>query len=254
MRFVRFNHSGKNIEGKEENGQLTDSAGKSYPLGEVVWLPPSAPSKIVGLVLNYRDHANELGLDVSEDPVIFLKPPSSLIGNNCEIVYPEGAKYVHYEGELCVVIGVPARRVEADRAMEYVKGFTIANDVTVRDFITNTFRPPVKAKGFDTFCPCGPYVVTPEEAGDVSNLRIRTYVNGEVRQDGSTADLMRSVPDLVEYLSDFMTLLPGDMILTGTPKGISPIYPGDRVEIEIDRLGKLVSTVVAEKRKNGDRV
>jgi 5-oxopent-3-ene-1,2,5-tricarboxylate decarboxylase/2-hydroxyhepta-2,4-diene-1,7-dioate isomerase len=247
MRFARFLHQGTYLEGTEVNGRLEDSTGKMYSAEEITWLSPSRPSKIIGLVLNYLDHANELGLNVSEDPVLFLKPLSSLIGNNEEIVYPKNAKYVHYEGELCVVIGKPARRVRINDALDYVKGYTIANDVTARDFITNIFRPPVKAKGFDTFCPAGPLLVTPDEAGDISNLKIRTLINGEVRQEGITADLVHNVPKLIEYISEFMTLMPEDMILTGTPKGISPIHPGDRVEVEIENLGKLVNTVVAEK-------
>jgi len=249
VRLAKFFHSGKSLEGTEENGQLVDSSGKAYSYDQVTWLPPANPSKIIGFVLNYRDHANELGLNVSEDPIIFLKPPSSLIGNQGEIIHPEGTKYMHYEGELCVVMGRPTHKVKANQSLECVKGFTIANDVTVRDFITNTFRPPVKAKGFDTFCPTGPYLVTPDEAGDISNLKIRTFVNRHLRQEGTTSDLMHSVPEMIEYLADFMTLFPGDMILTGTPKGISPIQPGDKIEIEIDNLGKLENTVVAEEKR-----
>ena len=247
MKLARFLYSDKRIEGREENGELLDSGGKVYSFEDITWLPPANPSKIIGFVLNYRDHANELGLNVTEDPVIFLKPPSSLIGNREEIVYPEGTKYMHYEGELCVIMGSKAHKVAANRALEYVKGFTIADDVTVRDYITNTFRPPVKAKGFDSFCPVGPYTVTPDQAGDIFNLKIRTLVNGQLRQEGTTADLVHSVPEMIEYLSSFMTLLPEDMILTGTPKGISPIHPGDKVEIEIENLGRLENTVVAEK-------
>jgi 5-oxopent-3-ene-1,2,5-tricarboxylate decarboxylase / 2-hydroxyhepta-2,4-diene-1,7-dioate isomerase len=246
MREARFVFSGRSIKGEEQNGKLLDPAGNSYSREEVEWLPPANPSKIIGFVLNYRDHANELGLNVTEDPVIFLKPPSSLIGNHGRIVYPEGTKYMHYEAELCVVMARPAHKVRSTQALEYVKGYTIANDVTVRDFITNTFRPPVKAKGFDTFCPVGPYLVTPDQAGDVSHLKIKTLVNGELKQEGTTADLMHSVPEMIEYLSSFMTLLPEDLILTGTPKGISPIHPGDKVEIEIENLGRLANTVVGE--------
>ncbi len=249
MRLARYLYSGKKIEGREEKGKLLAPGGEVYSFDEVTWLPPAEPSKIIGFVLNYRDHANELGLDVTEDPVIFLKPPSSLIGNKEEIEYPDGAKYLHYEGELCVVIGKTAHKVDADEASDYIKGFTIANDVTVRDFITNTFRPPVKAKGFDTFCPAGPFLVTPDQAGDITNLKIKTLVNGQLRQEGTTADLMHPVPEIIEYLSSFMTLLPDDMILTGTPKGISPIHPGDKVEIEIENLGKLENTVVSEKSR-----
>jgi len=130
--------------------------------------------------------------------------------------------------------------------LDFVKGFTIANDVTVRDYISNTFRPPLKAKGFDTFCPVGPSVVSLDEAGDISNLDIRTLVNGELRQEGNTKNLIHPVPKLIEFLSDFMTLLPDDLILTGTPKGISPVHQGDKIEIEIDSLGKLTNTVVPE--------
>jgi 5-oxopent-3-ene-1,2,5-tricarboxylate decarboxylase / 2-hydroxyhepta-2,4-diene-1,7-dioate isomerase len=248
LHFVKAIIAGRVLEGKEQQGQLIDSSGIRHPLNNAAFLPPSNPTKIIGLALNYRDHATELGMNVAEDPVLFLKPPSSLIGNRENIVYPKGAKYVHYEGELCAVIGTKAKKVDASQAMEYTGGFTIANDVTVRDYITNTFRPPVKAKGFDTFCPAGPYLVTPDEAGDVSNLRIRTLVNGEVKQDDTTASLMHPVPKLIEYLSSFMTLFPGDMILTGTPKGISPVRPGDKIEVEIENLGKLENYVVEEKK------
>jgi 5-oxopent-3-ene-1,2,5-tricarboxylate decarboxylase / 2-hydroxyhepta-2,4-diene-1,7-dioate isomerase len=248
LRLVRFEFSGKYLEGKvQSDGNIIDSNGGVYPPEDVTWLPPANPTKIVGIVLNYRDHANELGLSVVEEPVIFLKPPSSLIGNHGEIVYPSGATFMHYEGELCVVIGKQARKVRADNAMKYVKGFTIADDVTVRDFIVNTFRPPVKAKGFDTFCPVGPCLVTVDEISDPSDLEIKTRVNGEIRQEGNTRDLIHPVPQLIEYLSEFMTLMPDDMILTGTPKGISPIKPGDIVEVEIERLGKLSNKVIAEK-------
>jgi 5-oxopent-3-ene-1,2,5-tricarboxylate decarboxylase / 2-hydroxyhepta-2,4-diene-1,7-dioate isomerase len=249
LRIARFVHAGETREGEYREGRLFDSAGHGFSTQDIVWLPPSNPSKIIGLVLNYRDHASELGLNTSEEPVIFLKPPSSLIGNFGEITYPEGTKYMHYEAELCAVIGKSTHRVRAADAMDYIRGFTIANDVTVRDFITNTFRPPVKAKGFDTFCPAGPYILTTDEVGDISNLKLETRVNGETKQVGTTSEMTHTVPEIVEYLSHFMTLLPGDMILTGTPKGISAIKPGDVVEIEIGGLGRLVNTVVAEKGK-----
>lgn len=226
---------------------MIDPAGNRFAEDEIDFLPPVLPTKIIGLALNYKEHAGELGLNVAEEPVLFLKPPSSLIGNRGEILYPTGANYMHYEGELCAVIGKKARKVGAREAIGHVKGFTIANDVTVRDFITNTFRPPVKAKGFDTFCPVGPYLVTIDESGDGSDLTITTKVNGEIRQKGSTRELIHPVPELIEYLSDFMTLYPGDIILTGTPKGISPVKPGDEIEIEIERLGRLSNKVVSER-------
>jgi 5-oxopent-3-ene-1,2,5-tricarboxylate decarboxylase / 2-hydroxyhepta-2,4-diene-1,7-dioate isomerase len=246
LRLAKFVAGGRVVWGKEEDGELIAPGGARYDPNKVSWLPPASPSKIVALVLNYADHADELGLSTSEDPILFLKPPSSLIGNNAEIVYPAGSKYMHYEGELAVVIGTSARRVSAESAQSFIKGYTIANDVTVRDFITNTFRPPLKAKGFDTFCPLGPCLVTPDEVPDPGNLEIITRVNGEVRQEGSTKSLIHSVPKLLEFISTFMTLEPDDLVLTGTPKGISPIVPGDKVDISIGRLGNLSSTVVAE--------
>ena len=203
---------------------------------------------MIGLVLNYADHAGELGLATAKDPVLFLKPLNTLIGNLGGIVYPSGAKYMHYEAELAIVIRRQARKVEAENAFEFVEGYTIANEVTVRDYITNTFRPPVKAKGFDTFCPLGPCLVTRDEVPNVSNLEIKTFVNGELKQNGNTKDLIHPIPKLIEYITAFMTLERGDIILTGTPKGISPIVPGDRVDVEIENLGTLSNVVVPDKR------
>lgn len=225
---------------------LVSHDGTRYNPTEVTWLPPVTPSKIVSLVLNYADHANELGLVLADEPVIFLKPPSSLVGNGGDIVYPNGAKYMHYEAEFAVVIGRQCRRTTAENSLDFVKGYTIANDVTVRDYITNTFRPPLKAKGFDTFCPLGPYLVTKDEVSDTRNLPIETRVNGEVKQRGNTKDLIRTIPQLLEFITAFMTLEPDDVILTGTPKGISPIVPGDSVEITIGQLGTLSNKVVSE--------
>ena len=192
-------------------GSSIGPGGTSYDGKTVQWLPPVSPSKIVGLALNYGDHAAELGLKITEDPILFLKPSSSLVGNGGDIIYPTGAKYMHYEGEVAVVIGKTARKVTRENAIEHVRGFTIANDVTVRDFITNLFRPPVKAKGFDTFCPLGPYITTSDEIADCGNLEIKTRVNGEIKQEGNTKNLLHSVPKLIEYITDFMTLEPDDV-------------------------------------------
>ncbi|MDA4130336.1 MAG: fumarylacetoacetate hydrolase family protein [Thaumarchaeota archaeon] len=244
MHYARFVSKGKIIHGFEEGGFLSDPTGIRYDTNKVTLLPPVSPSQIVGVVLNYSDHADELGLEPSEDPVLFLKPLSSLIGHGGEIVYPKGVQYMHYEGELAVVISKPARKVKAENAMEYVLGFTIANDVTVRDFITSTFRPPVKAKGFDTFCPLGSSVVTVDEISDVGNLSITTRVNGQVRQEGNSKNMIHSIPRLIEYITEFMTLQTQDVILTGTPKGITPIVPGDLVEVSIEKLGTLSNRVV----------
>jgi 5-oxopent-3-ene-1,2,5-tricarboxylate decarboxylase / 2-hydroxyhepta-2,4-diene-1,7-dioate isomerase len=230
-----------------EPGVLVDSRGAKHSPDKVRFLAPVVPGKILGLALNYSDHATELGMQTPSDPAIFFKPTTSLIGHREQVVYPTGVEYMHYENELAVVIGHKCRRVTAGDAMNFVGGYTIANDVTVRDFVTNLFRPPVKAKGWDTFLPMGPYLVE-NEILDPNDLGIRTYVNGELRQSGRTANLLIKIPQFIEYVSEFMTLEVGDVLLTGTPKGVSHINPGDRLSLEIDQLGALESVVVAEAR------
>jgi 5-oxopent-3-ene-1,2,5-tricarboxylate decarboxylase/2-hydroxyhepta-2,4-diene-1,7-dioate isomerase len=248
LRLARFIASGRVIHGTLDPDQkmLLGSDGHRYDPSKVAFLPPASPTKVIGLVLNYSDHANELGLETAKEPVLLFKPNNTLLGHMGNIVYPRGAAYMHYEAELVVVIGRECRRVKASNANDYIKGYTIGNDVTVRDFITNTFRPPIKAKGFDTFLPLGPCIVTSDELKTISNLNLETKVNGEIRQLGNTKNLMHSVPELIEYITEFMTLEEDDLIMTGTPKGISPIKPGDKVEISIDDIGTLKNTVIAE--------
>lgn len=224
---------------------LLDEQGKSYDPDSVHWLPPIDPGKVIGLALNFADHAAELELDEPEDPALFFKPVSSLLGHRGKIVAPPNIEYMHYEIELAVVIGHRARKVPAGSAMDHVLGYTIVNDVTIRDFVTNFFRPPVKAKGFDTFGPMGPYLVV-DEIADPHDLNMRTYVNDELRQEGNTSLLVRDIPALIEYITEFMTLEPYDVVLTGTPKGLSHIYPGDKLRLEIDGLGILENDVVAD--------
>jgi 5-oxopent-3-ene-1,2,5-tricarboxylate decarboxylase/2-hydroxyhepta-2,4-diene-1,7-dioate isomerase len=225
---------------------LLDGVGRLHDAERVMWLPPVEPSQVIGLALNFADHAAELSLQTPGEPALFFKPLSSLIGHRAPIVYPTGVEYMHYECELAVVMGRTARRVPASRAYDYVQGYTIANDVTVRDFVTNIFRPPVKGKGWDSFGPLGPFLVTADEVPHPDNLNLRTYVNGELRQQGNTALLIRSIPEIIEYITVFMTLEPGDVLLTGTPKGLSHIYPGDLIRCEVDELGALENPVVAE--------
>lgn len=245
MRSARFIAGGRVHRGRVEDDALIDERGQAHRPGEVTWLPPVAPGKIMGFALTYRDHAAELGLGAPPDPAVFFKPPSSLVGNGGTVVYPAGVEYLHYEAELAVVVGRRCRRVRAEQAPEVVRGYTIANDVTVRDFVGNFYRPPVKAKGWDTFCPLGPVLVE-GEIGDPHRLGLRAFVNDELRQEGTTADLAYTVWELIAFLSGFMTLEPDDVILTGTPRGISHVYPGDRMRIEIDGLGALENPVVAE--------
>ncbi|MEW5958428.1 MAG: fumarylacetoacetate hydrolase family protein [Chloroflexota bacterium] len=246
MKLARFAYNGQILEGVYENDQLRVGSLR-YDPAEVMWLAPVAHTgKAIGVALGYIDHAAELNLDLPEAPVLFHKMPHTFVGHKAKIVAPPHIDYMHYECELVAVIGRSARRVKAADALNYISGYTIGNDVTVRDFVTNYYRPPVKAKGFDTFGPLGPVLVTADEI-DPTQVGLRTYVNGELRQEGNTRDLRHSVAELIEYITEFMTLQPGDMIWTGTPKGISRIHPGDTLRLEIDGIGTLENEVVEEK-------
>ncbi len=245
MRSARFIADGRVHRGRLDGDVLVDGEGRGHQSDDVLWLPPVAPSKIIGFALTYRDHAAELNIEAPPDPAVFFKPQSSLVGHGAPVVYPTGVEYLHYEAELAVVIGRRCRKARPEAVPEHVLGYTIANDVTVRDFVKNFYRPPVKAKGWDTFCPLGPVLVEGEVA-DPHRLGLRAFVNGQLRQQGTTADLAMTVWELIAFLSDFMTLEPDDVILTGTPKGISHVHPGDRMRIEVDGLGALENPVVAE--------
>jgi len=247
MKHARFYAYGVYHEGiLDADGLLVDEAGHRHALAAVTFLPPVPPGKVIGLALNFADHAAELGLAEPPAPALFLKPSNSWVGHGAPVVYPKGAEYVHYEVELAVVIGRRARRVPREQALEYVKVYTIANDVTVRDYITNYFRPPIKAKGWDSFGPIGPYLVDRADLPDPGRVGLRVFVNDELRQAGNTADLIRPCEELIEYITEFMTLEENDIILTGTPKGLSHVYPGDVMRLEIDGIGALVNPVVAE--------
>ncbi|HSF82947.1 MAG TPA: fumarylacetoacetate hydrolase family protein [Anaerolineales bacterium] len=247
MKRVRFHAYGIDHHGQlTEAGELLSADGSIYASDAVTWLPPTVPTKVLGLALNYAEHAHELKLDAPPEPALFFKPVSALIGHNQPVIYPAGVKFMHYEVELAVVIGRRCRRVPQRKAYDVIAGYTIANDVTVRDYVANFYRPPVRAKGYDTFGPVGPYLVTPDEVQDPGQLELRAYVNGELRQKGNTSQMILSIPELVEYISNVMTLEPGDMIWTGTPKGISHVYPGDVMRLEIDGLGVLQNEVAAE--------
>ena len=256
MKIARFAAGGRIHTGTvTADGRPVDAAGRDYDPGAVVWLPPVEPLKVVGLAINYADHAAELGkVDLPADlaqhtvaaPVLFMKPPTAMSGHGAPIVYPTGAQFMHYEGELAVVIGRAGRAVRAADALDYVKGYTAANDVTVRDYVNNFYRPPVKAKGFDSFGPLGPWLVTADEFGDPSDVTIRTFVNGDLKQEGNTRALIHTIPAIIAYITQFMTLEENDVILTGTPEGISAIHPGDTVRVVVDRIGALENPVVGE--------
>ena len=199
------------------------------------------PSKIVGIGQNYRAHAAEMGKGIPEEPLMFLKPTSAVIADGMPIERPGGYERVDYEGELGVVIGKHAHRVPREKALEYVAGFTIVNDVTVRD-LQKKDGQWARAKGFDTFCPIGPRVVP---GLDPATLHVTTRVNGVVKQDSPTSDLIFDVPTLIAFVTEHMTLEPGDVISTGTPSGVGNLNPGDVVEVEIPGIGILRNPVIA---------
>lgn len=221
-----------------------ERTGKVYPLAQVRLLAPSQPSKVVCLGRNYRGHAAELGNPVPRTPLIFLKPPSSVIGPEEPIVFPAASARVDYEGELALVIGRRCHRIDPeDDAFHYVFGYTCLNDVTARD-LQKADGHFARAKGFDTFCPLGPVIATEV---DPSHLIVETYVNGERRQHGRTAEMIFSLDDIMRFIAGVMTLEPGDVIATGTPSGVGPLHVGDVVEVAIEGIGHLRNPVVAER-------
>lgn len=215
--------------------------GERFPLAEVRLVAPMLPSKIIAIGRNYADHAQEMGGEPPEEPLIFMKPSTSVAGPGDSIAYPTAlSQRVDYEGELAVVIGRLCREVPAERAKDVIFGYTIANDVTARDLQKKDVQF-TRAKGFDTFCPLGPWIETDLDPAD---LRLTTKVNGEVRQDGRTSQLIHDIPALVSYVSAVMTLIPGDVILTGTPAGVGPLRVGDEVSVGIEGIGTLTNKVV----------
>jgi 2-keto-4-pentenoate hydratase/2-oxohepta-3-ene-1,7-dioic acid hydratase in catechol pathway len=217
--------------------------GEQHELKDIKILAPVKPSKIAAVGRNYADHAGEMGATVAQQPRIFFKPPSAVIGTGANICMPPEnvTQEVHYEAELAVVIGTRCRTVSPDKARSVVFGYTCANDVTARDIQCREGLPDY-AKSFDTFCPLGPWL---ETELDLTATRVRCMVNGELKQDGHVADMLVPVPELVSYISQAMTLLPGDVILTGTPAGVGKIVAGDEAAVEIEGVGRLVNRVVA---------
>ena len=257
MRIVRFAHPGGMSFGIVESGEDGEPAtvaqieghpfgelkytGQRWALPDVRLLSPILPSKVVCVGRNYADHAAEHAAEVPSEPLLFLKPSTSVIGPGDAIRLPVQSKQVEHEAELAVVIGIRgARRVSRAEAMASVFGYTCANDVTARD-LQRADGQWTRAKGFDSFCPLGPWIVTDL---DPSDLEVRCEVNDEVRQLGRTKDMVFDVATLVSYISHVMTLLPGDVILTGTPAGVEPITAGDRVTVRIDGIGSLTNPVV----------
>ena len=213
-----------------------------YELSELEVLPPSHPSKIVCVGLNYHDHATELGLSVPEEPILFIKPPSAVIGQYGKILYPKVSKRVDFEAELAIIIGKRCKNITYDRAYDVIAGFTCINDVTARD-LQQKDGQWTRAKSFDTFAPVGPFIV-PVEDFNPEDASIVSRVNGEVMQDSNICNLIFDVPYLIEFISGIMTLEVGDVIATGTPPGVGELHPGDVVEVEIEGIGTLTNEVV----------
>ncbi len=219
--------------------QLTD---KEIPLSQVRLLAPVLPrSKVVGIGRNYAGHAAEMGNDVPDEPLMFIKPNTSVVGPGDPVFYPSQSSEVHFEGELCVVIGRICRDVATERVAEVIYGYTVGNDVTARD-LQRKDKQFTRGKGFDSFCPLGPWI---ETELDTSDLRVTTHLNGDLQQDGTTKDLIFDVPTLVSFVSSVMTLLPGDVIMTGTPEGVGPMQVGDEVEVSVAGIGSLTNKVVS---------
>lgn len=216
--------------------------GRSWPLDDVRLLAPILATKIIAVGKNYAAHAAEMGGDAPEDPVIFLKPSTSIVGPDATITLPKNSSEVHYEGELAVVIGRPCKDVPAAKALDVVLGYTVANDVTARDQQRHDGQW-TRAKGYDTFCPLGPWIETTLDPADQD---LTTSVDGTVKQSSTTSLLLHDVPKIIEWVSSVMTLLPGDVILTGTPEGVGPIVDGQSVSVTISGIGTLTNPVAAK--------
>ena len=249
MRIVRFSYKKKANWGILNSGtikilkyppfknlQLTQ---KTIPLKKVKLLAPAEPSKIILVGLNYKPHARELNMALPKEPVIFLKPPSSLLAYQGKIIFPRKCTRLDYEAELALVIKKKARAISPREVKEYILGFTCLNDVTERN-LQKKDGQWTRAKSFDTFCPLGPWL---ETKINYSRLKIRSYLNGKIKQDSSTREFIFPVEKIVSFISEIMTLLPGDVISTGTPSGVGPMKRGDSIEVEIEKIGSLVNYV-----------
>jgi 5-oxopent-3-ene-1,2,5-tricarboxylate decarboxylase / 2-hydroxyhepta-2,4-diene-1,7-dioate isomerase len=247
MKHARIVHQGVAQWATERDGQLLLANGNRAAVDAVTWLPPLEPAPrprtILALGLNYADHAKELAFKAPEEPLAFLKGENALNGHRQFTRRPEGVKFMHYECELTVVIGREAKKVTRADAYDFVRGYTVANDYAVRDYLENWYRPNLRVKNRDGATPLGPWLVDAADVPHPMALALSTTVNGKVTQSGNTKDMIFDVPFLIEYFSAFMTLRPGDLILTGTPDGVVDCRPGDVVVTEIEGLGALMNTI-----------
>ncbi len=253
MRLVRFLAQGRPAWGAVNGGEIAELDGPPFgpfktlktacAFAGAALLPPCSPSKVVAVGLNYRDHAREMGLAIPDEPVIFLKPPTTVIGPGAAVPYPSTSQRVDYEAELGVVVKDRIRGIGPREAADHILGYTCANDITARDLQKKDVQW-TRAKSFDGFCPAGPWIETDVDPGD---LRIQSYLNGELRQSSRTSQLIFPVHELVSFISGVMTLEPGDLIITGTPAGIGPMKPVDEIEVRIEGIGSLKNNVIAER-------
>ncbi len=245
MKLIRFEVDGEVFTGSVEGDMIRPShcrvLPRAFSLEQIRLLSPCVPSKVVAIGLNYRDHTEELGLALPEEPLLFLKPSTSVMGPKDRIVLPRQSARVDFEAELAIVIGKAAKNVARMNAKDYILGYTCLNDVTARDLQSKDGQW-TRAKGFDTFCPIGPWIETEVDASD---LLIELYLNGERKQRSRTSNLIFSPFELVEFVSSVMTLLPGDVIATGTTSGIGPMQEGDTVEVRVEGIGSLVNIVAS---------
>ena len=247
MKYARVIHEGVPQNAAERDGQLMLDNAQLVPFDAVTWLPPLAdthqPRTILALGLNYADHAKELEFKAPEEPLVFLKSPSALTGHRQVTRRPAGVEFMHYECELTVVIGKEAKRVKRDDAYDFIAGYTVANDYAIRDYLENWYRPNLRVKNRDGATPLGPWFVEADDIPTPMALALKTTVNGKVTQSGNTKDMIFDVPFLIEYFSSFMTLRPGDLILTGTPDGVVDCRPGDVIVTQIEGLGALENRI-----------
>lgn len=249
MKHARVMVDGMVHNATERDGQVVLEDGRRLWPDQVTWLPPLAPvdkpRTILALGLNYVDHAKELEFKPPSEPLVFLKGERSLNGHRGTTKRPAGVQNMHYECELAVVIGRKSKKVKRDDAYAFIAGYTVANDYAIRDYLENWYRPNLRVKNRDGATPLGPWLVDTAEVPDPMALALKTTVNGKVTQQGNTRDMIFDVPFLVEYFSSFMTLNPGDLILTGTPDGVVDCQPGDVVVTEIEGIGALMNTIVS---------
>jgi len=243
MKRARVAYAGAIHEATPHVRGLRLADGRIVAEDAVVWLAPFEVGTIIALGLNYADHAKELSFGKQEEPLVFLKGPGAVIGHRGQTRRPKDATFMHYECELAVVIGAPGRHIRKADAMRHVAGYTVANDYAIRDYLENWYRPNARVKNRDGGTVLGPWLVDAADIATPVHLELSTFVNGQQRQSGNTRDLVHDIASLIEYLSGFMTLTPGDVILTGTPEGVVNVNVGDEVVTEIAGIGRLVNTI-----------